>query len=169
MGLKTWTEERFSAAKQLWNDGWSASEIANKLGLKSRNQVIGFAHRHKEDFPMRAPRKSVNTNNISAERKKRGSGNFHTKASDIHARQSIHKPMELVKPHLAKSDSEIPQTQRVGLLGLTNWTCRWPLGDDPSTQEFCGAIPLENSVYCECHHERAHTRVPRVTGRPFKF
>jgi GcrA cell cycle regulator len=41
----SWTEERIERLKQMWHDGATASEIADKLGGVSRNAVIGKAHR----------------------------------------------------------------------------------------------------------------------------
>ncbi len=41
----SWTEERIEQLKQMWHDGATASEIADKLGGVSRNAVIGKAHR----------------------------------------------------------------------------------------------------------------------------
>tara|TARA_Y100001935_G_C17231290_1_gene470551 strand:- start:507 stop:902 length:396 start_codon:yes stop_codon:yes gene_type:complete len=40
-----WTETRVDQLKQLWGDGLTASQIAEKLGGVSRNAVIGKAHR----------------------------------------------------------------------------------------------------------------------------
>ena len=40
-----WTEARVDQLKQLWGDGLTASQIAEKLGGVSRNAVIGKAHR----------------------------------------------------------------------------------------------------------------------------
>lgn len=40
-----WTEERVATLKKLWEDGRSASQIAEAMGDVSRNAVIGKAHR----------------------------------------------------------------------------------------------------------------------------
>jgi GcrA cell cycle regulator len=40
-----WTDHRVEQLKKLWNDGKSASQIADDLGDVSRNAVIGKAHR----------------------------------------------------------------------------------------------------------------------------
>ncbi len=41
---KTWTPERIETLKALWNDGLSAAEIAEEIGV-SKNTVIGKAYR----------------------------------------------------------------------------------------------------------------------------
>ena len=40
-----WTEARVDKLKRLWEDGLSASQIAEHLGDVTRNAVIGKAHR----------------------------------------------------------------------------------------------------------------------------
>ena len=42
----SWTDERVELLKKLWNQGLSASQIANELGAGvTRNAVIGKVHR----------------------------------------------------------------------------------------------------------------------------
>lgn len=41
----SWTDERISRLKELWEKGLSASQIASDLGNVTRNAVIGKAHR----------------------------------------------------------------------------------------------------------------------------
>ncbi|RFC63378.1 GcrA cell cycle regulator [Fulvimarina endophytica] len=43
----SWTDERVSTLRQLWTEGHSASQIADRLGGVTRNAVIGKAHRLK--------------------------------------------------------------------------------------------------------------------------
>ncbi|MGE0744500.1 MAG: GcrA family cell cycle regulator [Rhodospirillales bacterium] len=40
-----WTAERVEALTRLWAEGYSARQIADKLGSVTRNAVIGKAHR----------------------------------------------------------------------------------------------------------------------------
>ncbi|KTT71108.1 GcrA family cell cycle regulator, partial [Sphingomonas endophytica] len=41
----SWTDERISTLKTMWEGGQTASQIAEALGGVSRNAVIGKAHR----------------------------------------------------------------------------------------------------------------------------
>jgi hypothetical protein len=53
-GPSGWTPERRQQALELWAEGLSAREIANRLGCVSRNAVIGVVHRagkSKRDTP----------------------------------------------------------------------------------------------------------------------
>jgi transposase-like protein len=49
-----WTDELKAQVKALWLDGKSASEVAQALGLKTRNQIIGFVHREGLGRPRKA-------------------------------------------------------------------------------------------------------------------
>jgi GcrA cell cycle regulator len=41
----TWTNDRVATLKHYWKDGFSASQIAQRLGGVTRNAVIGKVHR----------------------------------------------------------------------------------------------------------------------------
>ena len=41
----SWNEEKVKKLKELWGKGFTASQIAEKLGNTTRNAVIGKAHR----------------------------------------------------------------------------------------------------------------------------
>ena len=43
----SWTEQKIQMLKDMWGHGYSASEIAKRLGGFTRNAVIGKAHRLK--------------------------------------------------------------------------------------------------------------------------
>ena len=43
--MMTWTDERIEQLKVMWEEGQTASQIAEALGGVSRNAVIGKAHR----------------------------------------------------------------------------------------------------------------------------
>ena len=43
----SWTEQKIQMLKDMWGHGFSASEIAGRLGGFTRNAVIGKAHRLK--------------------------------------------------------------------------------------------------------------------------
>ncbi len=55
----SWTSEKVEKLKELWSKGFTASQIAEKLGDTTRNAVIGKAHRL--NLEARAPSKQTNT------------------------------------------------------------------------------------------------------------
>jgi len=66
---------------------------------------------------------------------------------------------------------EIPKSERVSILMLSDKTCRWPLGD-PGSEDFCfcGHTPKAGLPYCEYHASLAYQplhdrrRVSRARG-----
>ncbi len=56
-----WTDERVEMLKQLWTEGLSASQIADKLGGVSRNAVIGKVHRLKLESRAKSPGAAVSS------------------------------------------------------------------------------------------------------------
>jgi len=52
----------------------------------------------------------------------------------------------------AQENVVVPMLRRLGLMQLTERTCKWPLGDPLSEDfAFCGADSDESGPYCACH------------------
>ncbi|WP_042118053.1 GcrA family cell cycle regulator [Rhizobium etli] len=47
-----WTEDKIVKAQKLWQEGFSARQIAELFGSK-KNTVINMAHRNRDRFPSR--------------------------------------------------------------------------------------------------------------------
>ncbi len=153
----TWPDERVVILKQLWLDGLSAAQIAAKLGDGiTRNAVIGKVHRlglSGRGSPTRVSRpRTRRPRQPSAPRRMATSGNAalkaHSSASLVRRREPVPEPIRLV---------DIPESERIGILALTDKTCRWPHGD-PGSDEFffCGQQTLEGTPYCEGHANLAY-------------
>lgn len=156
--MMTWTDERVESLKQLWSDGLSASQIANRLGGITRNAVIGKVHRlglSGRGSPSRASRPRT--------RKLRQPGPETGKVTQFPtAGATALKPQAQAeaapKPRPAPKPvplSEVaPSGARCDILALNERTCRWPIGE-PGTEEFCfcGDMPKTGVPYCE-HHAR---------------
>lgn len=48
-----WTPEEITQLKAFWAEGLSASEIAERMPSRSRNAVLGYVDRHRDDFGKR--------------------------------------------------------------------------------------------------------------------
>ena len=56
----------------------------------------------------------------------------------------------------------IPIEDRIGLLQLTEKTCKWPIGDPlHSDFHFCGHDSEEKAPYCKFHSNRAYHTLER--------
>lgn len=144
-----WTDERIQTLKTMWLEGKSTAEIAAALGGLSRNAVIGKARR------IKLPRHSVKNTNAATQRRHGNSGQ--PKANFIAikaARNKIRPPTREVGTD-AGDGTDV--THLLGIMDLTDTTCRWPQGDPllPGFG-FCGHGIKEGSVYCAKHSARAY-------------
>lgn len=154
-----WTDDRVELLKKLWNDGLSASQIANQMGGVTRNAVIGKVHRLGLSGRATSTRgraaKGAGKTAASKQRSQRREpkmpnlniGNTALKAEPQAKAQPIAEekiaPMKLV--NTVSGDN-------VSIFDLTEFTCRWPEGD-PSTNDFhfCGGKNNGSGPYCETH------------------
>lgn len=74
-------------------------------------------------------------------------------------------PLRMIKPKrkpapIKVEPIEISSGERLGVLHLSNKTCRWPHGHPGDADfHFCGLTPKHGSPYCDVHHERAYMTV----------
>ena len=130
----SWTDEKVEKLKELWGKGHTASQIAELLGDTTRNAVIGKAHRL--NLQARAPSKQTSSNKQNPKQSKR--------TNQTMSRKSKFKSILLDK----NFESEKPTS----LEGLTDHTCRWPIGHpDQESFYFCGRKPIEDFPYCKLH------------------
>ncbi len=132
----SWTNEKVEKLKELWSKGYTASQIAEKLGDTTRNAVIGKAHRL--NLEARAPSKQINTSKSRENKQvvKRSPAPMSRKAKF----QSILLDKNF-EPENPKSLEE-----------LTEETCKWPVGH-PNEDKFyfCGRKPESDFPYCKLH------------------
>ena len=143
----TWTAEQVQQLTEMWNAGRSAGEIAKAFGDGvTRNAVISKVHRLKL-----APRLPV----VPKAAKAHGNRN-QPKAQAIVANATARRTFKSM-PIDDETDVGVDVSKRVGLLDLTNHTCRWPVGPDTgSKQMFCGCYAsVEAGPYCAVHSARA--------------
>ncbi len=166
-----WTPEAERQLFNLWKEGYSASVIANMMGLPSRSSAIGkltrlgYTNAH-PDAPQRtkdmiAARGSRDRSSGGGWGGKRWSGRRSTKGAG--------KPVT-VRSLLKSGAAIFPiQMNPTSLLDLERDQCRFPLGDvnEPGTAEtmFCGAKQADGSSYCQHHHERCQTPYKRPRKR----
>lgn len=152
-----WDEERLEAAKRLWIDGKSASEIAALLmrqfdGEVSRNAVIGKLSR--EGAPLRSPEGMAVASRMNGRRAAARKPHAPKEARALkHAAITV-----FTDPAKRTSPWKEPQrndTARVTFDGLKRRHCRWPVGD-PKKEGFgfCGDV-IATGCYCATHFNRA--------------
>jgi GcrA cell cycle regulator len=157
----TWPPERVEVLKKLWADGLTASQVAARLGDGiTRNAVIGKVHRLGL-----SGRQSVNRSSTPRPRRPRQPS---LPGRPITPDMAATAATAALKPEFrpqARPEPEpqpirlvdIPRSERVTILMLTDKTCRWPLGD-PGTEDFCfcGHVPRAGIPYCDYHASLAY-------------
>ncbi len=170
-----WTEERVATLTKLWLEGLSAAQIAVKLGEGvTRNAVIGKVHRLKlsgRSKPASATHRSRSTSRAGRHTGTRGGGGGggggkrRTIATPVVGANALNPSVDAdASPMAARREEEIfvPPEKRIGILGLTENTCKWPIGD-PLLDDFhfCGHDSEENAPYCKFHAKRAYHTLDR--------
>jgi len=164
-----WTDERVALLTRLWNEGHTASQIAEQFGDITRNAVIGKVHRlglsgraaasrfRAARIKMR-PRPQKATPGGGAQFAVHGNAALKAEpdayqAWPAPARRPSLRPVEQIEPEAGPV---------VGLLDLKENSCRWPIGDpDQPGFGFCGCQKAENGPYCERHAAQAFQPVQR--------
>jgi GcrA cell cycle regulator len=156
-----WSAAHIRYLRQRWSNGASAARIARKLGGGlSRNAVLGKIRRLAMAAGNRRRRRRP-------DRKAIGNAPSFVPPAHVLPAQAI---AARVRPFPAwvvdaqpyaenpAADADIPVAQRRSLLDLNSQTCRWPVGDPGSDDEFffCGAPPLTGKPYCAGHCARAY-------------
>ena len=141
-----WTEERVDQLKQLWGEGLSASQIANKMGGVTRNAVIGKVHRL-------------------------GLAGRATPAAPKPKTVQRYDEPELKTP-ITGLENLYPGIDRPTVSSIDGNQCKWPIGD-PARDDFhfCGQPTLSGKSYCAYHarlafqppQRREPSRQPRRT------
>ena len=163
----SWNDERVETLKKLWQEGLSASQIANRIGGVTRNAVIGKVHRL--GLSGRAPASRTTAARprprIAAQRRP-AKPRFNT-VGPVALRPTLTFQPE-AEPYVpAYEEVEIPLAERKSLLDLLESSCRWPIGDPQHADfHFCSRTKMSGLPYCEHHARRAFQPVqPRRRDR----
>lgn len=149
-GSMSWTDERIQQLKDLWGQGYSASEIAGKLGGVTRNAVIGKVHRlglSGRPSPIRRSKPAV----------KSVAG---TVRAAVAAKSSVPRPLNTQNKPAAVSSAAplvVPPPEKIEALRqraarLPERQCRWPEGDPRKPDfHFCKEPAYDDLPYCWQH------------------
>ena len=133
----SWTEEREQKLRELWEKGYTASQIAKMLGgSTTRNAVIGKAHRLKL-----AAR--IASKQCKSPKKQDAASDLNKQGGHI-SRKSRFKSLLLDKNFEVENPKKLEE--------LDDKNCRWPIGHpDKEDFYFCGRNPVEGFSYCKLH------------------
>lgn len=155
-----WTEERVATLKRLWSEGVTASAIGDQIGA-TKNSVLGKVHKLKlasrknSQNNTRSQQRDAgkaNRNQMRASRPSNGRGNPqpHHVAAKI-----ARKPVAIAPFDVEDNADATDVTHLIGVLGLTEQTCRWPVKGQGSAMLFCGVAKDRHAgPYCPEHSRR---------------
>lgn len=147
----TWTDDRVETLKHCWKDGFSASQIAEKLGKVTRNAVIGKVHRlglagrGNSSRRGRSPRSRAS---LPAQRT----------PTRNYRQENVRRVSKTPRPAMRERTPLLPELGApppidVTVQTLTSLVCRWPEGDPKSPDfHFCGRAKTNVAIsYCDHH------------------
>lgn len=169
-----WTEATLKKAAALWKDGKSAAQIGEAIG-RSRNAVLGKAHRMPELFPARGERRpSVTVRRVVEKLRGPRSSPVRVKSEPAPRPPRPPKPVPAEVPdgwirergEPIRNDLSVfalPGIDPVAFIDLGRDACRFPLQAaelkaGPS-MPCCGAKTEDGKSYCEAHHAVMTRRV----------
>ena len=164
----SWTEQQIQMLKDMWGHGFSASEIAGRLGGGlTRNAVIGKAHRLKlSSRPSPIAGSEEEAGRLAA---------MSTGMPKSSRKRVMLRPLPVlpVAPTTTvkainnkgsasafSSFDNIKRTEGVAVTKAGERHCRWPVGDPRSPDfRFCGCMAYEGLPYCIDHARVAYQNV----------
>jgi len=194
-----WTDERIALLKQHWEEGRSASRIAELLGEGlSRNAVIGKAHRLglaarpsplKTSEPKSADAKPAARKTESKAEPKLVARPAAESVAEVPSLpekapaaaapvvQSVPAPVAETPMPIAPARAQQParaKGAKVTLLDLNDRICKWPIGHpDEADFHFCGKPVNAGFPYCQEHclvaYQAQMPRRDRPGGPPRPF
>lgn len=164
-----WTEERFEMAKALAGDGWSARQIASRLGGVTRNAVIGKMYRNglkggggggaRYGQGTGRPRKPSTENDRERWRRNKATPEAKARARERMRRVRAEeraarglKPREPRPRRMRPEAAPAPNMLMLSILQLEPEHCRFPIGDPRQVGfGFCAAPKEDGKSYCPYH------------------
>lgn len=167
-GPSGWTAERQALTRQMFEDGATASVIAEALGGDiTRNAVIGWEHRHGlhrggQNPPIKIRKKRASKPPATRPKpRKSHHRNIGNITGGLEHRLAGEK-LAPVPPSI--EDLDIPIDQRRTFDDLEPCHCKWIVGHPREDHFYCGATRVEAEPYCQPHLRRSRT--PGSARRP---
>lgn len=180
--MASWTEDRVKTLVRMWKEKSTAGQIAEVLGDTTRNAVIGKIHRMGLSRTTKKPRAEPKLGSEAEPPETADEDLVQTRLSAESAGETAEPPDDVSESptaaveesvaetadapaepdeELAANAADAPETPiltteqsalKLGLLELTERTCKWPYGD-PATKDFwfCGLPSKAGQPYCEAH------------------
>lgn len=161
----TWTDQKIQMLRDMWGHGYSASEIAARLGGMTRNAVIGKAHRLKLSVRSDAAKAASNGTAMMG-------GSVIPAMKSTSRKRVMLRPLPVMPtpettrsftpPTLQTPDTIRRNNEGIAVTKAGDRHCRWPVGDPRSPDfRFCGCTAHEGLPYCIDHARVAYQSIGR--------
>ena len=137
----SWDNNNTNLLNKYWTEGFTASQIAQKIGNVTRNAVIGKAYR------LNLEARAVSKKHSTIPKAKLEND---VEIKDVEIKQEKISRKARFKSLLLDPNFEPENPKK--LSELTDDTCRWPIGH-PYEEKFyfCGRKSMEKFPYCKLH------------------
>ena len=168
----SWSEQQIQMLKDMWGHGFSASDIAGRLGGGlTRNAVIGKAHRLKLSAGIASARGEGSTARTAAPSSTMADIKSSRKRVMLRPLPVLPAPSSVptAKP-IQREAFRAPidgakRSEGIAVTKAGDRHCRWPVGDPRSPDfRFCGCNVHEGLPYCTDHARVAYQNV----GKKFR-
>ncbi len=164
-----WTEQQIQMLKEMWGHGYSASEIAGRIGGMSRNAIIGKAHRLKLSVGLSPTKNGPANVSRMAVQPQAGIAAIKSSRKRVMLRPLPVLPVppsvtvsKLVNKDTYRAIDGIKRTEGIAVTRAGERQCRWPVGDPRSPDfRFCGCQVYESLPYCIDHARVAYQSMGR--------
>lgn len=156
---------KLELAARLWADKMPISDMCRELGA-SESSLKLLKRAYPERFPPRLYKPRIVERAMSAKQMGRVRAAAGAQPEPVPRTTDFKVPTEY-EPGLSRYRCE-PAAARepgapIGMMELTDRTCRWPVSRDAGPMLFCGGYFDGNGSYCNEHRKKAFT--PRTCER----
>jgi hypothetical protein len=151
-----WDDRAKANFQQMFAEGATYQKMADRFGVTKgaiSRQCCRLGLKRKEPNPpeRRAELKKARDERAAQAKRDKRASRF---AMGVGAQvQAINRgPQVRPQPFVCKEEPRI-EPLGVKIMELTDKTCRWPIGSDPSpdVMTYCGHLPFGSSSYCKPH------------------
>lgn len=151
--MTVWTEEMVTKLRNMWDEGLSATQVADRLGSISRNAVIGKVHRlgltkrgndankHLAKMATVKYRKSQRSLNFRAKRSSSDNPTIKSRNLSMGGKLNYDLLANDATPFKPRTFQEMVDNPKA---------CKWPLLRSEKPTMFCGDCNIDGK-YCEFH------------------
>lgn len=172
-GGRPWSKEEIQLLEEMASKGHSSREISEALKDRTRNAVLGEAHRR----GIKVGKKKEPAKGRKRDRRKEASNVIGLKTKPTPERRPPAvkpEPVEAIVVHLPKPVVHVqpdPRPKREGILFINRerFQCAYIFGNAQGAETRCCGAPVVSGSWCEEHRAKVFVPMRKGVGAPPKF